>query len=309
MLDHRILGATVVDGTGAPAYDGDLGVRDGRIVTIVPAGTLTEPAHHTLDADRPRRVPRLRRPAHALRRPALLGSVRHAVERARGHVGHRRQLQLRPRAVARRRRRLHAAHAREGRGHAARGVGAWRALDVGELRRVPRRARGQRRRERGFMLGHSALRRFVLGAEANRRAVDAGRTRAAARRARRRDGARARSASRPTCHTRTATATAIRCRRAAPTPTRSWPSAKRRAAGRVPRSRASSTARATGSATQSSSCCRRCRCAPNRPLNWNLLVVDAKDPSRIDRHLAVVAPRARAGWPRRRAHHAGRSCR
>ena len=25
----------------------------------------------------------------------------------------------------------------------------------------------------------------------------------------------------------------------------------------------------------------------NRPLNWNLLVVDARDPGRIDRHLAV----------------------
>src|SRR3954468_7977923 len=50
MLEHRILGATVVDGTGAPAYEGDVGVHDGRIVAIVPAGTLTEPAHHTLDA-------------------------------------------------------------------------------------------------------------------------------------------------------------------------------------------------------------------------------------------------------------------
>src|SRR4051795_6076667 len=50
MLEHRIVGATVVDGTGAPPYEGDVGVNDGRIVAIVPAGTLTEPAHHTLDA-------------------------------------------------------------------------------------------------------------------------------------------------------------------------------------------------------------------------------------------------------------------
>src|SRR6478736_2467414 len=50
MLEHRMLGATVVDGTGAPAYEGDVGVHDGRIVAIVPAGTLTEPAHHTLYA-------------------------------------------------------------------------------------------------------------------------------------------------------------------------------------------------------------------------------------------------------------------
>jgi N-acyl-D-aspartate/D-glutamate deacylase len=40
----------IVDGTGAPAYAGDLGVRDGRILTIVPAGALTDAAHHTFDA-------------------------------------------------------------------------------------------------------------------------------------------------------------------------------------------------------------------------------------------------------------------
>src|SRR5829696_3857090 len=50
MLEHRIVGATIVDGTGAPAFEGDLGVRDGRIVTIVPAGTLTDAARHTIDA-------------------------------------------------------------------------------------------------------------------------------------------------------------------------------------------------------------------------------------------------------------------
>src|SRR5690242_12039872 len=50
MLDHRIVGATVVDGTGAPAFAADIGVRDGRIVAVVPAGTLIEPAHRTFDA-------------------------------------------------------------------------------------------------------------------------------------------------------------------------------------------------------------------------------------------------------------------
>src|SRR5690242_6970198 len=50
MLDHRIVGATVVDGTGAPAFAADIGVRDGRIVAVVPAGTLTGPAHRTFDA-------------------------------------------------------------------------------------------------------------------------------------------------------------------------------------------------------------------------------------------------------------------
>ena len=50
MLDHRIVGATIVDGTMSPASACDIGVRDGRIVSIVAAGTLTEDAHHTFDA-------------------------------------------------------------------------------------------------------------------------------------------------------------------------------------------------------------------------------------------------------------------
>ncbi|MEU5888499.1 D-aminoacylase [Streptomyces sp. NPDC047461] len=47
MLDHVIKGASVVDGTGAPAYTADLGIRDGRIAVI---GTVTEEARTTEDA-------------------------------------------------------------------------------------------------------------------------------------------------------------------------------------------------------------------------------------------------------------------
>lgn len=47
MLDHLIKGGTVVDGTGAPARVADVGIRDGRIVAV---GDIDEDATETLDA-------------------------------------------------------------------------------------------------------------------------------------------------------------------------------------------------------------------------------------------------------------------
>ncbi|GAQ67582.1 N-acyl-D-amino-acid deacylase family protein [Streptomyces scabiei] len=47
MLDHVIKGVTVVDGTGAPAYTADVGMRDGRIAVI---GEVTEESRTSEDA-------------------------------------------------------------------------------------------------------------------------------------------------------------------------------------------------------------------------------------------------------------------
>ena len=48
MLDYLIRGGAVVDGTGSPARQGDVGIRGERVVAV---GEVDEPAKETFDAD------------------------------------------------------------------------------------------------------------------------------------------------------------------------------------------------------------------------------------------------------------------
>ena len=48
MLDYLIKGAQIVDGTGAPAESGDIGIRDGRIAEL---GQVTSAADQVIEAD------------------------------------------------------------------------------------------------------------------------------------------------------------------------------------------------------------------------------------------------------------------
>jgi N-acyl-D-aspartate/D-glutamate deacylase len=166
MLDHLIKGATVVDGTGAPAYTADVGVRDGRIAAvgkITDASRTTEDAHGLVLA--PGFVdPHTHYDAQLFWDPYATPSLNHGVTTvAAGNCG----FTLAPLNPARpedadyTRRMMSKV---EGMSLVALEEGApWSWHSFGEYLDA---LEGRIAVNAGFMVGHCALRRYVMGPEA-----------------------------------------------------------------------------------------------------------------------------------------------
>ncbi|MEU6198201.1 D-aminoacylase [Streptomyces sp. NPDC047061] len=166
MFDHVIKGATVVDGTGAPAFVADVGIRDGRIAVV---GTVTEASRTSEDAAGLVLAPGFVDPhthydAQLFWDPYATPSLNHGVTTvAAGNCG----FTLAPLNPARP---ADADYTRrmmskvEGMSLVALEEGApWSWSGFGEYLDA---LEGRIAVNAGFMVGHCALRRYVMGADA-----------------------------------------------------------------------------------------------------------------------------------------------
>jgi N-acyl-D-aspartate/D-glutamate deacylase len=286
MLDHRIVGATIVDGTGAPSFRGDLGVRDGRIVAVVPAGTLTELAHHELDATGLVVCPgfvdlHTHYDAQLFWDPLATPSNVHGVTSVIGGNCSFGIAPLRDADADYTRRMLAKV---EGMPLAALEQGVpWTWESFGEYLAA---LDGKVGVNAGFMLGHSALRRFVLGADANfRGATDDELTQLRA--------VLGDAIAQGALGLSTDVSHSHSDGNGDPVPARGADTNEILAlceeTGRWPGTTLEGIfdGASDGFSERELDLLPQMSVHANRPLNWNLLVVDTKDPGRIDRHLAV----------------------
>ena len=286
MLDHRIIGGTIVDGTGTPGYAGDIGVRDGRIVAIVPPGSLTEPARYTTDAAGlvvcPGFVdPHTHYDAQLFWDPFASPSNVHGVTSV---IGGNCSFGIAP---------VHAADADytrrmlakvEGMPLAALEQGVpWSWHSFGEYLDS---LEGRIGVNAGFMLGHSALRRYVLRDQANRRSATPAEL--VALRGVLADALRSGALGLSTDVSRVHSDG-----NGDPVPARGATEDEILAlceeTGRWPGTTLEGIfdGASDGFSDTELELLPAMSARANRPLNWNLLVVDARNPARIDRHLAV----------------------
>ena len=147
MLDLVIRNGLIVDGSGLPGRHGDVSIHDGKVVAV---GGRAGEAHTGARRHRACRRPRLHRPPHPLRRPAVLRPVRLPRDRARRHHGGARQLLAVAGTAADRAAGCVQPHVPPDRGDARSGLRCRRRLALGRrIRRLARRARREHRLERG----------------------------------------------------------------------------------------------------------------------------------------------------------------
>ncbi|MEW1550569.1 N-acyl-D-amino-acid deacylase family protein [Streptomyces tsukubensis] len=169
MLDHLVRSATVVDGTGTSAYPADVGLRNGRIAVVAPPGTITEAARTTEDAAGLVLAPGFVDPhthydAQLFWDPCATPSLNHGVTTVAGgncgftlaplHPGRPADADYTRRMMAR----------VEGMSLTALEEGApWNWHTFGEYLDA---LEGRIAVNAGFMVGHCALRRYVMGEDA-----------------------------------------------------------------------------------------------------------------------------------------------
>ncbi|RII11842.1 N-acyl-D-glutamate deacylase [Streptomyces sp. YIM 130001] len=169
MLDHLIERATVVDGTGSPSYVADVGIRDGRIAVIAEPGTVAEESRTREDASGRILAPGFVDPhthydAQLFWDPYATPSLNHGVTTVAGGNCGFTLAPLnpdRPQDADYTRRMLSKV---EGMSLVALEEGApWNWSGFGEyLERLD----GRIAVNAGFMVGHCALRRYVMGEDA-----------------------------------------------------------------------------------------------------------------------------------------------
>lgn len=166
MLDHLIRGATVVDGTGAPARTADVGIREGRIAVIAEPGSTTESTRSSEDATGLVLTPGFVDPhthydAQLFWDPFATPSMNHGVTTVAGGNCGFTLAPLRPEDADYTRRMMSKV---EGMSLAALEDGVdWTWRSFGEYLDA---LEGRIAVNAGFMVGHCALRRHVMGPDA-----------------------------------------------------------------------------------------------------------------------------------------------